>query len=93
MCRFCQSKDGVPHTRVRPYHSNVARYGHGAQPLDCDFCMAVRAGRHVVLRGQTGVGLDEVMRGRGDAAAQDKASDETMSRHCSRKPALGCRMS
>jgi enamine deaminase RidA (YjgF/YER057c/UK114 family) len=63
-------QSGVPHTRVRPYHSNVARYGTEQQPLDCDFCMAVRAGRHVVLRGQTGVDLNEVMRGRGDAAAQ-----------------------
>jgi enamine deaminase RidA (YjgF/YER057c/UK114 family) len=63
-------RSGVPHTRVRPYHSNVARYGTEQQPLDCDFCMAVRAGRHVVLRGQTGVDLDEVLRGRGDAVAQ-----------------------
>jgi len=60
----------TPHTRVRPYHSNVARYGTQQQPLNCDFCMAVRAGRHVILRGQTGVDLDEVMRGPGDAAAQ-----------------------
>jgi enamine deaminase RidA (YjgF/YER057c/UK114 family) len=65
-----RKREGRPHTRVRPYHSNVARYGTQQQPLDCDFCMAVRAGRHVVLRGQTGVGLDEVMRGHGDAVAQ-----------------------
>jgi enamine deaminase RidA (YjgF/YER057c/UK114 family) len=32
--------------------------------------MAVRAGDHVVLRGQTGMGLDEVLRGPGDAVAQ-----------------------
>jgi enamine deaminase RidA (YjgF/YER057c/UK114 family) len=32
--------------------------------------MAVRAGERVVLRGQTGVDLDEVLRGRGDAVAQ-----------------------
>ena len=61
---------GAPHTRVRPYHSNVARYGTQQQPLNCDFCMAVRAGRHVVLRGQTGVDLNEIMRGHGDAVAQ-----------------------
>jgi enamine deaminase RidA (YjgF/YER057c/UK114 family) len=30
----------------------------------------VRAGDHVVLRGQTGMGLDEVLRGPGDAVAQ-----------------------
>ena len=63
-------RSGMPHTRVRPYHSNVARYGTEQQPLDCDFCMAVRAGRHVFLRGQTGVDLDEVLRGQGDAVAQ-----------------------
>jgi enamine deaminase RidA (YjgF/YER057c/UK114 family) len=61
---------GVPHTRLRRYHSNVARYGTEQQPLDCDFCMAVCAGRQVVLRGQTGVDLEEVLRGKGDAVAQ-----------------------
>ena len=61
---------GARHTRVRPYHSKNARYGTEQQPLDCDFCMAVRAGRRVILRGQTGVDLHEVLQGRGDAAAQ-----------------------
>jgi enamine deaminase RidA (YjgF/YER057c/UK114 family) len=61
---------GRPHERLRPYHSSAARYGHHGQQLDCEFCMAVKAGRRVILRGQTGVGLDEVMRGAGDAAAQ-----------------------
>ena len=63
---------GVRHARIRPYHSKNARYGTEQQPLDCDFCMAVRAGHRVILRGQTGVGLDEVMRGQGDAVAQAK---------------------
>jgi enamine deaminase RidA (YjgF/YER057c/UK114 family) len=61
---------GAPHARVRPYHSKNARYGTEQQPLDCDFCMAVRAGRRVTLRGQTGVDLNEVLQGRGDAVAQ-----------------------
>jgi enamine deaminase RidA (YjgF/YER057c/UK114 family) len=61
---------GQPHERLRPYHSSAARYGHHGQKLDCEFCMAVKAGRRVILRGQTGVGLDEVMRGVGDAKAQ-----------------------
>ncbi len=65
-----RKRDGRPHTRVRPYHSKTARYGTERQPLDCDFCMAVRAGRRVILRGQTGVGLDEVMRGAANTAAQ-----------------------
>src|SRR5262249_16520669 len=61
---------GRPHTRLRKYHSKNARYGTEQQPLDCDFCMAVRAGHRVILRGQTGVGLDEVLKGAGDAVAQ-----------------------
>jgi enamine deaminase RidA (YjgF/YER057c/UK114 family) len=61
---------GVPHQRLRCYHSNAVRYGSEQQPLDCDFCMAVRAGDHVVLRGQTATDLNEVMHGAGDPAAQ-----------------------
>ena len=61
---------GKPHARVRPYHSRQAKYGTETQPLDCDFCMAVRTGDTVILRGQTGIGLDEVMVGAGDAVAQ-----------------------
>jgi enamine deaminase RidA (YjgF/YER057c/UK114 family) len=61
---------GASHRRVRPYHSRNARYGTEQQPLDCDFCMAVRTGRRVVLRGQTGVDLNEVLQGRGDGVAQ-----------------------
>ena len=67
---------GQPHTRLRKYHSNAARYGTQQQPLDCDFCMAVCAGRRVILRGQTGVDLDEVFRGRGDAVAQARQAME-----------------
>lgn len=59
-----------PHRRVRPYHSSAVRYGFQQQSLDCDFCMAVRAGDQVILRGQTGTDLDEVMHGAGDAVAQ-----------------------
>src|SRR5215217_99283 len=62
--------EGRSHQRLRPYHSSAARYGHHGQKLDCEFCMTVKAGKRVILRGQTGVGLDEVMRGPGDAAAQ-----------------------
>src|SRR5262249_24448413 len=65
-------RDGGRHARVRPYHSSAARYGTQQQPLDCDFCMAVRAGRRLVLRGQTGVGLDELLRGQGNAVAQSE---------------------
>jgi enamine deaminase RidA (YjgF/YER057c/UK114 family) len=61
---------GQPHTRLRKYQSKNARYGTEQQPLDCRFSMAVRAGDRVVLRGQTGVDLDEVLHGPGDAVAQ-----------------------
>ena len=63
-------KQGGPHQRVRPYHSNAVRYGFTQQPIDCDFCMAVRAGDQVILRGQTATDLNEVMHGAGDAVAQ-----------------------
>jgi enamine deaminase RidA (YjgF/YER057c/UK114 family) len=63
-------KQGAPHRRLRPYHSNMVRYGFGQQSIDCDFCMAVRVGEQVILRGQTGTDLNEVMHGAGDAVAQ-----------------------
>ena len=65
-------KQGGPHGRFRRYHSSRAKYGTESQSLDCDFCMAVRAGSRVILRGQTGGGLDEAMHGAGDAAAQSE---------------------
>ena len=61
---------GAPHKRIRPYHSSAARYGHRGQQLDCEFCMAVVAGDRVILRGQTGTGLDEKLYGAGSAKAQ-----------------------
>ncbi len=61
---------GAAHQRVRKYHSSVARYGFAGQTLDCDFSMAVRAGRHVFLRGQTGMDLEETLHGDGDAGIQ-----------------------
>jgi enamine deaminase RidA (YjgF/YER057c/UK114 family) len=63
-------KRGGPHQRFRRYHSNAVRYGFAQQALDCDFCMAVRAGAQVILRGQTGTDLQEVMHGTGDPVAQ-----------------------
>lgn len=69
---------GAPHTRVRPYHSSAARYGTEAQPLNIDLCMAVVAGNRVILRGQTGMGLDEKLYGVGDAAAQAEKAMENV---------------
>jgi enamine deaminase RidA (YjgF/YER057c/UK114 family) len=65
-----RKQGGLPHRRIRPYHSSGARYGHHGQQLDCEFCMAVVAGDRVILRGQTGIGLDERFYGAGDARAQ-----------------------
>ena len=65
-----RKQGGLPHRRIRPYHSSAARYGHHGQQLDCEFCMAVIAGERVILRGQTGIGLDEKFHGAGDARAQ-----------------------
>lgn len=63
-------RHGAPHERIRKYHTSAARYGTMVQNLDCGFCMAVRAGQKVILRGQTGVDLDERMHGIGDPARQ-----------------------
>ena len=71
-------KHGGPHQRFRRYHSNAVRYGFGQQALDCDFCMAVRAGPQVILRGQTGTDLNEVMHGVGDPVAQAEQAMENV---------------
>jgi enamine deaminase RidA (YjgF/YER057c/UK114 family) len=55
---------------LRQYHSSTAKYGTESQKLDCKFCMIAIAGNHVILRGQTGMGLDEKLYGAGDAKAQ-----------------------
>jgi enamine deaminase RidA (YjgF/YER057c/UK114 family) len=69
---------GAAHRRVRPYHTRQVRYGTQRQPLDCDLCMAVRAGNTVWLRGQTGIGLDEIMHGAGDPVAQARKAMENV---------------
>jgi enamine deaminase RidA (YjgF/YER057c/UK114 family) len=73
-----RKKGGRPHERLRPYHSRTAKYGREGQRLDCEFCMAVKAGRRVTLRGQTGVGLDETLRGIGDPTAQAEQAMENV---------------
>lgn len=64
------SQRNSPHRRLRKYHSDAARYGNEWQPLGCDFCMAVVAGRQIFLRGQTGQTLDDRLLIRGDPHAQ-----------------------
>src|SRR3546814_15221268 len=52
--------------RIRPYNRKRDRGG----TQDNDFCMAVRAGNTVYLRGLTGLDLDDNIVGAGDPAAQ-----------------------
>jgi enamine deaminase RidA (YjgF/YER057c/UK114 family) len=57
----------MAHLRLRKFNT---RDVYGPQALDNDVCMAVRAGRHIFLRGQTGFDLNNVFHGHGDPAAQ-----------------------
>jgi enamine deaminase RidA (YjgF/YER057c/UK114 family) len=59
---------GTPHQRWRKFETRQ-QYTDG-QDLRCKFCMAVRAGERIYLRGQTGSRLDGEFVGYGDAAAQ-----------------------
>jgi enamine deaminase RidA (YjgF/YER057c/UK114 family) len=59
---------GNPHRRFRKFET-AAQYRDG-QDLRCRFCMAVRAGNRVFLRGQTGSTFDGGFTGYGDPAAQ-----------------------
>ncbi|MBI3709233.1 MAG: RidA family protein [Proteobacteria bacterium] len=59
---------GTPHHRLRKFHT---REWYGTrQNLDCQLCMAVRAGNRVYLRGQTGYDIDGKLHGAGDAGVQ-----------------------
>jgi len=59
---------GTPHQRLRQFETSQ-QYRDG-QDLRCKFAMAVRAGKRIYLRGQTGSRLDGEFVGYGDAAAQ-----------------------
>ena len=73
-----KKSDGVPHQRIRPYHSSAARYGTEKQGLNIDLCMAVVAGNRIILRGQTGMGLDEKLYGVGNAKHQAEKAMENV---------------
>ena len=73
-----KSHSGVSHQRIRPYHSSSARYGTEKQGLNIDLCMAVVADRRVILRGQTGMGLDEKLYGVGNAKVQAEKAMENV---------------
>lgn len=59
---------GTPHVRLRGFHTDE-QYKDG-QKLGSRFCMAVRAGDRVYLRGQTGTTFDGDFHGFGDPGAQ-----------------------
>jgi enamine deaminase RidA (YjgF/YER057c/UK114 family) len=59
---------GTPHQRLRRFETS--QQYKDRQDLRCKFCMAVRAGDRIYLRGQTGSTLDGEFVGYGDAAAQ-----------------------
>jgi enamine deaminase RidA (YjgF/YER057c/UK114 family) len=67
-----------PHERLRPYQSTSMPYGTTHQPFVAEFCMAVKAGHDVFLRGQTGMTLDGVFQGAGDPAAQARVAMENV---------------
>ena len=57
----------MAHVRIRRYNTNDY---YSDQQLGIDLCMAVRAGNHVFVRGQTGMTFDGSIVGVGDPAAQ-----------------------
>ncbi len=58
----------MSHERIRVLNTKGGRTSSG---MDFEVCQAVRAGRYVFLRGQTGLTLDNKMLvGKGDPAAQ-----------------------
>ena len=61
---------GGPHERLRRYRSSDGAYGLQRQAFSMEFCMVVRAGRAVFLRGQTGSTLDRQFPHLGNPAAQ-----------------------
>lgn len=65
---------GGPHERLRQYRSTSMPYGRDHQPFVAEFCMVVKAGRDVFLRGQTGMSLEGVMQGENDAGVQARTA-------------------
>lgn len=57
----------MPHERIRKFNTKDM---YPDQHLDNDLCMAVRAGRRVFLRGQTGMDFDGTVLGLNDPGAQ-----------------------
>ncbi|XWN31505.1 MAG: Rid family hydrolase [Devosia sp.] len=67
---------GTPHQRFRKFQTRD--WYPDNQKLDARFCMAVRAGDRIFLRGQTGHTLDGTFVGNGDPAAQANQAMENV---------------
>lgn len=61
---------GGPHERLRRYRSTDIAYGLERQAFSMEFCMLVRAGSRLFLRGQTGMTLGRDLIGINDPKAQ-----------------------
>jgi enamine deaminase RidA (YjgF/YER057c/UK114 family) len=57
----------MAHVRLRKFNTKDV---YPNQTLDNDVCMVVRAGRHLFVRGQTGMDFDGKVHGINDAGAQ-----------------------
>ncbi len=69
---------GGPHERLRRYRSSEMPYGLHRQSFAMEFCMVVRAGNRIFLRGQTGMTLDGRLVGLNDPAAQARQAVENV---------------
>ena len=68
----------APHERLHTFRTGELHKGR--QQLGCEFCMAVRAGDRVFLRGQAGHTLDNRFVGHGDPAAQAEQAMDNVAR-------------
>ena len=69
---------GEPHDRLRRYEASSIPYGLEMQSFSMQFCMVVRAGRRLFLRGQTGMTLGRDLVGLNDAGAQARQAVENV---------------
>jgi enamine deaminase RidA (YjgF/YER057c/UK114 family) len=69
---------GGPHERKRRYRSGDIAYGLQRQAFSMEFCMVVRAGQRVFLRGQTGMDFGRTLTGLNDPAAQARQAIENV---------------
>lgn len=69
---------GGPHERFRRYRSTDIAYGLEQQSFSMEFCMLVRAGKRLFLRGQTGMDFGRNLIGLNDPAAQARQAIENV---------------